>query len=123
MTQIVEKIIAPNVADLKGLIQKHSSALSAQLQAHHASIYPLHAEKSIRNFTPAETAKLVGIGEGYLRQVAAEMPLCPPAKMVAGAAMPSKTLLRSGSTLIKARGEAAAIFRTGAAAKNFRSSP
>ncbi|WP_426128857.1 plasmid partitioning protein RepA [Pararhizobium sp. PWRC1-1] len=74
MTQTAEKIIAPNVSDLKGLIQRHSSALSAQLQAHHASIYPLHAEKTIRTFTPAETSKLIGIGEGYLRQVAAEMP-------------------------------------------------
>ena len=73
MTQTAEKIIAPNRSDLKGLIQRHSSALAAHLQAHHASIYPLHAEKSIRNFTPAETSKLVGIGEGYLRQVAAEM--------------------------------------------------
>ena len=60
--------------ELRTLIQRHSSALSAQLQAHHESIFPPHAEKGIRNFSPSETAKLIGITEGYLRQVASEMP-------------------------------------------------
>ena len=64
-----------DVADeLKTLIQRHSAALSSELQAHHASTFPPHAEKGIRNFSPAETAKLIGITEGYLRQVASEMP-------------------------------------------------
>jgi chromosome partitioning protein len=60
--------------ELKTLIQRHSAALASQLQAHHLSTYPPNAEKGIRNFSPAETAKLIGITEGYLRQVAAEMP-------------------------------------------------
>lgn len=69
---------APTSADvtdeLKTLIQRHSAALSSQLQAHHISTFPPHAEKGIRNFSPAETAKLIGITEGYLRQVASERP-------------------------------------------------
>jgi chromosome partitioning protein len=60
--------------ELKTLIQHHSAALAAQLQAHHFSIFPPNAEKGIRSFSPAEAAKFVGITEGYLRQVAAELP-------------------------------------------------
>lgn len=60
--------------ELRTLIQRHSDALSEQLQAHHDSIFQPNSEKGIRNFSPAETAKLIGITEGYLRQVASEMP-------------------------------------------------
>ncbi len=63
--------VSPSPA-LKDLVQKHGAALSAQLQAHHRSIFPPEAEKSIRAFSPAEAAKLLGIHESYLRQVAAE---------------------------------------------------
>lgn len=74
MNKIAEKAVTLQAPDLKGLIQQHSAALSVQLQAHHLSVFPPNAEKGIRNFAPAETAKLIGIGEGYLRQVAAELP-------------------------------------------------
>lgn len=60
--------------ELRSLIQRHSAALASQLQAHHLSIFSPDAEKGIRNFTPSETAKLIGIAEGYLRQVASELP-------------------------------------------------
>jgi chromosome partitioning protein len=59
-------------AELKALIQRHGADLSAQLQAHHRSIFPPEAEKTIRPFGPAEAAALLGIHEAYLRQVAAE---------------------------------------------------
>jgi len=59
-------------AELKALIQQHGAELSSQLQAHHRSIFPPEAEKTIRHFSPLETASLIGIHEGYLRQVAAE---------------------------------------------------
>lgn len=71
-TAAVEIDASPD--ELKTLIQRHSAALASQLQAHHLSTFPPNAEKGIRNFSPAETAKLIGITEGYLRQVAAEMP-------------------------------------------------
>lgn len=58
--------------ELRELIQAHGAELSAQIQAHIKHTYPPSAEKGIRNFSPAEVAKLIGIHEGYLRQVAAE---------------------------------------------------
>ena len=59
-------------AELKRLIQQHGASLSRQLQAHHRTIFPPEAEKTIRNFSSAEVAKLLGIAEGYLRQLGAE---------------------------------------------------
>ena len=59
-------------AELKRLIQQHGDSLSRQLQAHHRTIFPPEAEKTIRNFSSAEVAKLLGIAEGYLRQLGAE---------------------------------------------------
>ena len=57
---------------LKDLIQRHGSELSSQLQAHHRNTFPPEAEKTIRHFTPAESARLIGIHEGYLRQITSE---------------------------------------------------
>ncbi|PYE87010.1 plasmid partitioning protein RepA [Phyllobacterium leguminum] len=74
MTTVAQKRIDAEPDELKTLLQRHSAALAAQLQAHHLSIYPPSAEKGIRHFSPAETAKLIGVTEGYLRQVAAEIP-------------------------------------------------
>lgn len=59
-------------AELRTLIQQHGDSLSRQLQAHHRTIFPPEAEKTIRNFSSAEVAKLLGIAEGYLRQLGAE---------------------------------------------------
>ncbi|WP_084678833.1 plasmid partitioning protein RepA [Methylocystis sp. ATCC 49242] len=58
--------------ELRTLIQRHAQNLSEQLQAHQRNNFPPSAEKSIRLFSPAEAAKLIGIHEGYLRQVASE---------------------------------------------------
>jgi len=63
---------ADRPTELKTLIQSHGESLSRQLQAHHRTIFPPEAEKTIRNFSAAETAKLLGIAEGYLRQLGAE---------------------------------------------------
>jgi chromosome partitioning protein len=62
----------PAPAELRTLIQRHGAELSSQLQAHHRTVFPPEAEKTIRHFSPAETARLIGIHEGYLRQVAAD---------------------------------------------------
>jgi len=59
-------------AELRTLVQRHGADLTRQLQAHHRNIFPPEAEKTIRQFSPAEAARLIGIHEGYLRQVAAE---------------------------------------------------
>lgn len=65
-------IHASQVTELRTLIQRHAHDLSEQLQAHQRNNFPPSAEKSIRLFSPAEAAKLIGIHEGYLRQVASE---------------------------------------------------
>ena len=59
--------------ELRELVQKHGESLSAQLQAHHRSVFPPEAQKTIRRFSPSEAAKLLGIAEGYLRQVATQL--------------------------------------------------
>lgn len=68
----------PSRTELKALIQQHGADLSSQLQAHHRSVFPPEAEKTIRHFSPAEAASLIGIHEGYLRQVATEGKGLPP---------------------------------------------
>ena len=65
-------------AELKSLIQKHGAELSNQLQAHHRTVFPPEAEKTIRSFSPAEAAALIGIHEVYLRQVASEEAVVSP---------------------------------------------
>ncbi|HEV7257292.1 MAG TPA: plasmid partitioning protein RepA [Bosea sp. (in: a-proteobacteria)] len=62
------------VEGLKSLIQSQSAMLAAQLQAHHQTTFPPNAQKGIRNLSPSEVAKLIGVTEGYLRQVASELP-------------------------------------------------
>jgi chromosome partitioning protein len=58
--------------ELRRLIQSHAAELSAQLQTHQRNIFPPEAEKMIRHFTPSEAAKLLGIHDGYLRQIVAD---------------------------------------------------
>lgn len=57
---------------LPSMLSADSLELSRQLQLHQQKIFPPTSEKSIRQFTPAEAAYYIGIGEGYLRQVASE---------------------------------------------------
>lgn len=64
---------------LKALIQQQGASLSAQLQAHHRTIFPPEAEKTIRPFSPAETSRLLGIHEAYLRQIASDEKAVTPA--------------------------------------------
>lgn len=73
MAETAEAKITKNPG-LRSVIARHASSLSTQLQAHHANIFPPHARKGIRTFSPSETAKLLGVAEGYLRTVASEMP-------------------------------------------------
>lgn len=64
----------PIFEGLTALMERHSDALSSQLQAHHIKVFPPTAEKGIRKFAPSEAAKLLGVGESYLRQIVAEVP-------------------------------------------------
>lgn len=73
-TLAAKPIAADAPEELKTLIERHSDILSAQLHAHQLSTFSPNALKVMRHFSPAETARLLGITEGYLRQVAAELP-------------------------------------------------
>jgi chromosome partitioning protein len=57
---------------LPTVLSTDAQELSYQLQQHQAKIFPPQARKSLRAFSPAEAASFIGIGEGYLRQVAAD---------------------------------------------------
>ena len=50
-------------------ITRHANLLSAQLQALSASLFPPAARKSLRTFSSGEAAKLLGVSDGYLRQL------------------------------------------------------
>lgn len=63
---------AAEKAELQSLVRRHGAELANQLRIHHRNTFPPEAEKTIRHFSPAEAAKLIGIHEGYLRQVALE---------------------------------------------------
>jgi len=57
---------------LPSMLSADSVELSRQLQLHQQKIFPPTSQKTIRQFTPSEAAYYIGIGEGYLRQVASE---------------------------------------------------
>ncbi|MET3972867.1 chromosome partitioning protein [Bradyrhizobium sp. JR7.2] len=46
--------------------------LSAKLHAHRMKLFPPKARKNLRRFTSGEVAKLVGVNDGYLRQLSLE---------------------------------------------------
>jgi chromosome partitioning protein len=60
------------VGDLRSLINADAAELSKRLRAQQLRDFPPAAEKSIRKFSPAEAARLIGIHEGYLRQLVSE---------------------------------------------------
>lgn len=57
---------------LPTLLSANSQELSRQLQLHQQKIFPPTSQKTIRQFSPSEAAAYIGIGEGYLRQVASD---------------------------------------------------
>ena len=61
-----------NGESLRSLIASDAEELSRQLQAHQQRTFPPTAQKSIRQFTPAEAADFIGIHQGYLRQIVAD---------------------------------------------------
>ena len=57
---------------LPSMLAVDASELAHQLQLHQQKIFPPSSQKTIRQFSPSEAADFIGIGEGYLRQIAAE---------------------------------------------------
>ncbi|VTZ51198.1 putative replication protein A [Methylocella tundrae] len=66
------------LGDLRALINADAAELSARLRAQQMRDFPPAAQKTIRRFSPSEAAKLIGIHEGYLRQLVAEGKGPPP---------------------------------------------
>lgn len=66
------KSLDENVRDLRSLINADAAELSGRLRAQQLRDFPPAAEKTIRRFSSAETARFIGIAEGYLRQLVSE---------------------------------------------------
>lgn len=64
--------IEESLEHLPSMLAGDATELAHQLQLHQQKIFPPTSQKSIRQFSPAEAANFIGIGEGYLRQIAAE---------------------------------------------------
>ncbi len=54
------------------LIADDARELSKKLHAHRVKLFPPTARKELRRFSSGEAAKLVGINDGYLRQLSIE---------------------------------------------------
>jgi chromosome partitioning protein len=62
--------LAPSA--IHDLIATDARELSAKLHAHRMKLFPPAARKSLRRFSSGEAAKLIGINDGYLRQLSLE---------------------------------------------------
>lgn len=54
------------------LIAADARELSEKLQAHRLKLFPPKARKKLRPFSSGEAAKLIGVNDGYLRQLSLE---------------------------------------------------
>lgn len=65
--------LAPLTTDPKtralSRITTHAETLSAQLRALSASLFPPTSQKRLRSFSSGEVARIVGVSDGYLRQL------------------------------------------------------
>lgn len=50
-------------------ISRHARILSAQLRSLSTTLFPPAANKSLRSFSSGEVARIVGVSDGYLRQL------------------------------------------------------
>jgi chromosome partitioning protein len=54
------------------MIAADARELSAKLVAHRQKLFPPQARKTLRRFSSVEAAKLIGVNDGYLRQLSLE---------------------------------------------------
>jgi chromosome partitioning protein len=64
-----QQVSSAPLTAIHDLIAADARDLSAKLQAHRLKLYPPSARKSLRRFSSGEAAKLMGINDGYLRQL------------------------------------------------------
>jgi len=50
-------------------VARHAAVLSGQLRSLGTTLFPPTARKSLRSFTSGEVARIVGVSDGYLRQL------------------------------------------------------
>jgi chromosome partitioning protein len=60
---------ANRVSTSTARITRHANILSGQLRSLGAALFPPATGKSLRSFTSGEVAKIVGVSDGYLRQL------------------------------------------------------
>lgn len=68
MVQAAKKI-TDTVETATSRVQKHASILSGQLRTLSRTLFPPAASKTLRSFTSGEVARIVGVSDGYLRQL------------------------------------------------------
>ena len=57
---------------IQQLIADDARELSKKLHAHRTKLFPPSARKELRRFSSGEAAKLIGVNDGYLRQLTIE---------------------------------------------------
>ena len=67
-----EQIVDFRTPPIHDLIAGDARDLSAKLHAHRLKLYPPEARKVLRRFSSGEAAKLIGVNDGYLRQLSLE---------------------------------------------------
>jgi chromosome partitioning protein len=67
-----EQLAEISLPPIHDLIAGDARDLSAKLQAHRLKLYPPEARKVLRRFSSGEAAKLIGVNDGYLRQLSLE---------------------------------------------------
>lgn len=78
------EMIAAPADPMDRLIASDAEALSSQLQALRAKLFPPEARKRLRRFTSGEAAKLIGVTDSYLRHLALDGEGPEPEKTAAG---------------------------------------
>ncbi len=58
-----------SLSEIHEVIAGDAQQLSAKLLAHRKKLFPPEARKTLRRFSSGEAAKLIGINDGYLRQL------------------------------------------------------
>jgi chromosome partitioning protein len=68
-TQDQKKTAAADRRSITSTIAADGSALSSELNALRQTLFPPASEKVLRSFSSGEAAKLIGVADGYLRQL------------------------------------------------------
>jgi chromosome partitioning protein len=76
-TALGETVVSATVGTLDGMssddvISGHAGLLSKQLQALREKLFPPESRKALRTFTTGEAAALIGVSDGYLRQLSSD---------------------------------------------------